>query len=713
MTSLLLLLALAAQESPVLVVDRDDVRITESCRVQVKGDRIADAQGDGVIHIVADGVTVDFQGETLRGAALDAPPDTFSGVGVRITGKNVTLRGLIVQGFKTGIWATSADGLTIDACDVSHNYRQRLKSTPEAEDLSDWLWPHNNDANEWLTNYGAGIYVEQSRGVTVKGCTAHHGQNGLCLREVHESRVFDNDFSFLSGWGVAMYRSTRNILARNNCDFCVRGYSHGVYSRGQDSAGFLVFEQCTDNLFAYNSATHSGDGFFGYAGNEALDRAETPRTGCNRNVLYRNDFSYAPAIGIEMTFSFDNQFVENRLMGGNYGIWGGYSKDTLADGNAIEANLIAGIAVEHGSGWRILRNQFHGNARAMQLWWDEDKDLLAKPWAKLNGAESKDHLIGANRIASEGQQVGIELSGGTTGVRVLANEWTGGERRIVCDETSKFTEQDAPVPLAPFHDERLANLPGERKARGHRKHLEGRDKILMTEWGPYDWQSPYLHEVRSSGAGAAYRLLGPAPIHSARADGEVDLRVNRDTSPPTIDVVARRADAVVPYTLVVDTGEGEFSAWGVVVGAKWTVRAFAWTIDPREDYDAWRKAAREGVSFTADALLLAYGGDGPSQLAASNDALRSADLPKDRFGTLAEAAVEFPPGRWRLTSTSDDGIRVYLDDELLIDDWTWHAPKTHTADVEFSKATVAKLRVEHFELDGYATLSLRIERAPE
>ena len=36
-----------------------------------------------------------------------------------------------------------------------------------------------------------------------------------------------------------MWRSSATSFHRNAFDFCVRGYSHGVYNRGQDSAGIL------------------------------------------------------------------------------------------------------------------------------------------------------------------------------------------------------------------------------------------------------------------------------------------------------------------------------------------------------------------------------------------------------------------------------------------------------------------------------------------
>ena len=90
----------------------------------------------------------------------------------------------------------------------------------------------------------------------------------------------------------------------NRIDWCVRGYSHGFYNRGQDSAGLLMYEQSSGNTVASNSITHGGDGLFLWAGQSTMD---TGQGGATTTIL-RNDFSHAPANGIEATFS-RNTFV--------------------------------------------------------------------------------------------------------------------------------------------------------------------------------------------------------------------------------------------------------------------------------------------------------------------------------------------------------------------------------------------------------------------
>ena len=107
-----------------------------------------------MLHITGDDVVVEFTG-TLRGAEPAVAPDGMTGTGVRVTGRNVTLRDVWVSGYKVGLHGIGSDGLHLETGRFSDNFRQRLGSTSSAEDSGDWLWPHANDDHEWLREYGA------------------------------------------------------------------------------------------------------------------------------------------------------------------------------------------------------------------------------------------------------------------------------------------------------------------------------------------------------------------------------------------------------------------------------------------------------------------------------------------------------------------------------------------------------------------------------
>jgi parallel beta-helix repeat protein len=710
---------------PEVVVRADNVRITESCRIVVPPDVVvADADNNGVVHIVAPDVIVDFDRQArLSGSAEAAPPDAYTGCAVRIDGqRGVTVRGLRARGYRAGIWASGCDGLTVEDCDLSDQWRARLHSTPEAEASRDWLSPHENDANEWLARYGAAIYIEDATGVTVRRCRVQHGQNGLILDRVDDSRVYDNDFSFNSGWGIALWRSSRNVISRNACDFCVRGYSHGVYNRGQDSAGILIFEQCGDNLIVENSATHGGDGVFGFAGREALGEAPPPdddfdcaRRGCNDNTFVGNDFSYAAAHGIEMTFSFGNRIEDNRVVGNAIcGVWAGYCQDTLIVYNEFADNGEAGyglerggVNIEHGRGNRILRNDFRGNTCGVHLWWDADEVIAQLPWVKANGAASTDNLIAWNDFHDESVAVHLRGSGD---VLVSRNKYFDVDTMLhKDDEHSVYRSSKAGGPGV----KRLSlEVPGQTRPVGARARLRGRANIIMTEWGPWDHATTLVRPLVTRGRTPRYELRQMPGDVSVELDGEhvtgslVDLGERQEYR------VQATTDGVWPYTLRIRAGDFERVLRGAVRAATWQVTCFPWDVDPREDLEAWRKLTRSprASRIQLDRLQLPFGSGGPAALGLTGEQVVS-DPGRDRFGLIAETTLPLPAGTWQVTTHSDDGVRVRVDDETVIENWTWHAPTRDAGTFTLATPRSVTIVVEYFELDGYATLSFELNRA--
>lgn len=723
--------AAAAQPSlPLVTVTADNTRIDQSCRVKIQaGAVIADEDGNGVIHIVADGVTVEFvEGEAeLFGAPEGTPWEELDGVGIRIDGrKNVTLKGPHTHRFKVGIWASDADGLEIAGADISGGYAMRLKSTPQAEDGSDWLWPHDNDDQQWMDRYGAGIYVERSKNVSIYDTYARKRQNGIIIDRVTDSKIYDNDCSFLSGWGLAMWRSSRNVITRNAFDFCVRGYSHGVYNRGQDSAGILFFEQCSENLFAENSATHGGDGFFGFGGKEALGQTQAPegfsveRAGCNDNLLINNDFSYAPAHGIELTFSFGNRFIGNRLVKNAIcGVWGGYSQETLIAGNLLEGNgemayglERGGVNIEHGAKNVIKDNIFRSNKCGVHLWWDDDRGLLESEWAQVNHKGCTENEIIRNRF--EGDVLAIQLRE-CTDILVGGNEFEDvGE---IMEVSGGASPEEVMVTTELFQAPEYEAI-GKTSPVGARARLAGRENIIMGEYFPWDHESPFVRTLSKSGAVHSYEVLGDVNnfnvvltdsptaqfrILEPERDGQMGHRV---------DVFAKAG--VHPYTVSLRGDDFETNFSDTLVVAAWDVTFFPWTVDPREDLEGWRAEAQSAAARTAkvETLAFAYGHGGPKDQKIS-EAVTQAGPGGDRFGMIATTKLLLPAGTWRVRTLSDDGVRVLVDGEPVIENWTWHAPTPNHGEFVVEKERLAEITVEHFEIDGYSVLEFGIEPAQD
>jgi len=761
--------AVAAPSLPVVVVTADNTEVTRSCRIEIApGATIEDADGNGVIHIRTPGITVEFVvGSALWGGARpDADPtgpwDRYTGIGIRIEGAaDVTIRGANIHGYKVGIWATDCDGLKIEGANLSDNYRQRLKSTPEAENSSDWLFPHHNDKDEWATQHGAGLYVRRSMRPTVTGVRVRRGQNGVLLHSVNEGRFYDNDCSFLSGWGLAMFRSSFNTISRNAFDFCVRGHSEGVYNRGQDSAGILMFEQCSNNSVVENSCTHSGDGIFGFAGLEAVTGEGAPdgfdfsRKGCNGNLFAGNDLSYAPAHGLEMTFSFgnkviDNRFVENAICG----IWGGYSQDTLIAQNRFTGNggmayglERGGVNIEHSAGNLIVRNEFVNNRCGIHLWWDAHGDFETKAWGKANYRGVTGNVICGNEFVIDERQpfgnvnadrplIGLHIrdegnephiSDTRYALNKVSVDPSLGIERLLSPGVVLTELWDGPEPTIPAPG---PSRIGESRPVGARTHLRGRDKIIMGEWGPWDHESPMVRARSTGGESHVYELFGagtdlttePEQGELGNAEGRfavatINRRVageGRLEDPVSITFAPKgETNGVFPYELTVRTRGTLHRITGALIVAAWQLTAFAWdeATDPRTNLEGWRALAKrvDAFSVMAAAIDFEYGHGGPKDQPWAGP-IRELAPGADRFGMIARTRLPLPKGKWRITTLSDDGVRVLADGKPIIENWTWHGPTRDTGVLDLPEDREVELLVEHFEIDGHAVLKLAIEQ---
>lgn len=704
--------------------DAPGFRITTNARVAPGIYKFQGRTEEGAVIIAGDGITVDFQGATLIGAAADADPDSYVGKGLVVRGRNVTVLNARIRGYKVGIYVEDSPGLTLRGCDVSRNYRQRLNSTIRYEDFSDWLFGHENDKNEWL-RYGAGIYLLRCPDATVVQCRARNGQNGLCVSRCDRARIVDNDMSFMSGWGLAMWRSSRCEVFNNKFDWCMRGYSHGVYSRGQDSAGILVYEQCNDNLIAYNSATHSGDGFFLYAGNETVKR--TGSGGCNGNIVYRNDFSHAAANGIEATFSARNIFIENTLRDCHHGVWAGYSYDTIVENNVI-SDCTYGVSIEHGHDNLIAGNRISDTQLGVQLWWDDDKNLLASPFGKKhNRCPSDRNRVIANRFQRVGTAIrladdtnaiindntmtsvgtSVHLAGNVDGAQLVL---APPQRTLIRSEgRGSISYELADPPAGQWKptdlsggDPELTSKMGEQDAFLPDGARRGRESIFIDQWGPYDFTDVRVFPSRIlSGPRGLIQLLGPgSDFHVTKLTGNVKVTPTSGQLPRQLTVEASEKGL---HAFVLDiSAEGQtHRASGVLLNADWRVEFYAWSEseDPRKGPDAWARITSKGPLDvqTTSALDFVWYSRKP------ND-----KVPRDRFATVATTTVNLPAGQYWVRTVSDDGIRVFVDGKQVVTDWTWHPATPNDAKVRVD-AGPHDFRVEHFEIDGYAQLQFWLE----
>jgi len=73
----------------------------------------------------------------------------------------------------------------------------------------------------------------------------------------------------------------------------------------------------------------------------------------------------------------------------------------------------------------------------------------------------------------------------------------------------------------------------------------------------------------------------------------------------------------------------------------------------------------------------------------------------DHFSARWTRYIDVTPATYRFTATSDDGIRIWVDGELLMDQWHDHPPTTYTAE-RYLGAGHHLVKVEYYENGGLA-----------
>jgi glucose/arabinose dehydrogenase len=82
----------------------------------------------------------------------------------------------------------------------------------------------------------------------------------------------------------------------------------------------------------------------------------------------------------------------------------------------------------------------------------------------------------------------------------------------------------------------------------------------------------------------------------------------------------------------------------------------------------------------------------------------------DNFSVRWVKSQTFTAGTYTFTATADDGVRVYLDGALVIDQWKDQAATTYTATRTLT-AGAHELRMEYYEHGGYAVAKLGVAAA--
>jgi len=95
-----------------------------------------------------------------------------------------------------------------------------------------------------------------------------------------------------------------------------------------------------------------------------------------------------------------------------------------------------------------------------------------------------------------------------------------------------------------------------------------------------------------------------------------------------------------------------------------------------------------------------------------NSSPASGLIPDDHFSARWTRTIYFLPGSYRFTAIADDGVRVWLDNQLLINEWHLATGTQYSADVPNLAEGSHTLRVEYYEEAGLAKVRVGWQLLP-
>ncbi|MBX3470193.1 MAG: protein kinase [Planctomycetes bacterium] len=219
----------------------------------------------------------------------------------------------------------------------------------------------------------------------------------------------------------------------------------------------------------------------------------------------------------------------------------------------------------------------------------------------------------------------------------------------------------------------------------------------------------------------------PAPMHDGgqarRAVFSLDDggpgRVGLPPGTPTyqLEQQDRHQLAATAFRVALDAG-GPRPTWPNPL--TWEVEAFDFEPPPPSDTppspppaDVLRPWARlPPLRTRLPHLDLRFGMGGPGTLFRDAEGQPLAPgFPVDGFAIVATTRAALPAGRWGIHAITDDGVRIWLDDALVIDRWVHRGDALDTHSFTLDAPREVRLRVEYFEDYGGATL--RVGLHPE
>ena len=396
--------------APCLRPSRAGTQVQGEVRICPGRYRIADPTERGVIIAAASGTRIDLTGVVLESG--DSVAARFTGIGV--ASKDVdrvsVLRGTI-RGYRIGLRLEGGAGHDVSGTELSGSRAAPLRSATRP-DTADRLNPFRLAP---FTEAGVGLVLVRTTDASVTGVTAREAQNGIGLIDARGSYLADNVIRGNTGWGISLWRSSRNVVIRNQVQRTVRCAPPTVDCH---AAAILLREGSDSNTIAENDLSGSSTGLR-IIGQTPLTQASVG------NLVLRNDAS-GSGVAFAAGHTWNVTFLENRSDSAAIGFRLDHLNASVVRANTVIGSRIAGITLEHSSDNTIEANVLLGGRVGIMV------TAPVRGETPSRGQRIDDNVVG-------GVEQGIVLQG-TTGSRVRGNMLDGLVDGLVIDNVGHGTE---------------------------------------------------------------------------------------------------------------------------------------------------------------------------------------------------------------------------------------------------------------------------------
>ena len=137
--------------------------------------------------------------------------------------------------------------------------------------------------------------------------------------------------------------------------------------------------------------------------------------------------------------------------------------------------------------------------------------------------------------------------------------------------------------------------------------------------------------------------------------------------------------------------------------------ASCWEIVPS---DSWKGEYFNNPNLSGSAVMVRNDGSGALDFDwGSGSPGSDCGVPANQFSVRWTRSVQFDAGTYQFTVTSDDGVRLFIDGVLEIDEWRGQSSTTYETAVRLP-AGYHGIRLEYYENRGGAVAKLSWKRVP-